>query len=302
MYDLIIIGTGPAGYSAGIYSTRYGLKNLILGQEPGGMAATAHKVDNYPGFVSVSGLELMQKFNHHAQELGSEIKNETVQSLQKKQQYFEVLTTANTYQAKTLILAMGTQRKKMNIPGEEEFIGRGVSYCATCDAPFFKQKIVAVVGGGDAALQAAIQLAEIAKNVYLIYFDNELKAMPHWQNSAKKFKNIEYLNNNSLTQIKGNNAVNAIVLKTPYLDKPELKVDGVFIEIGAVPNSYLIKKLAVDADPRGYIKVDNKQATNVSGVFASGDISSNSSGFAQIITAAAEGALAAFSCYKYLKK
>lgn len=302
MYDLIIIGTGPAGYSAGIYATRYGLKNLILGQDPGGMAATAHKVDNYPGFVSISGLELMQKFSEQAQKLGSEIKNEIVQSVKKKDHFYIVATSAHTYQSKTLILAMGTQRKKMNIPGEEEFLGRGVSYCATCDAPFFKQKVVSVIGGGDAALQATIQLAGIAKHVYLIYLESKPKAMPHWQELAKKFSNIQYLNNNSLTQIKGDNVVNSLVLKSPYKNQSELTVDGVFIEIGALPNSYLIKKLAVNCNTHGYIKVDNNQATNIAGIFAAGDISSNSAGFAQIITAASEGALAAFSAYKYLKK
>ncbi|EKD55975.1 MAG: thioredoxin-disulfide reductase [uncultured bacterium] len=303
IYDTIIIGAGPAGYSAAIYATRYGMKTLIIGQNLGGMATSAHQVDNYPGFPSISGFELMQKFSDHAKKLGAEIVNNSATSIIKGSNKFNVQVNNLHYSGKSLILALGTQRRKMNIPGEKEFLGRGVSYCATCDAMFYKNKIVAVIGGGDAALQAALQLAEIATKVYLIFPSEKANAMPHWLDQANKYSNkIIQLNTNTITQINGKDRVKSVTLKKPLDDNSDLMVAGVFIEIGAVPNSVLVKDIGVNFNDRGYIVVNNDQSTNIDGIFAAGDITTNSAGFAQIITATSEGALAAFTAFKYLKQ
>lgn len=303
IYDLIIIGTGPAGYSSAIYASRYGLKTLLIGQNAGGMAALAHQVDNYPGFISITGLELMKKFQQHTKALGVEIIHDLVKSVKKSQDIFKIITNNKSYQAKTIILALGTEKRKLNIPGEKEFLGRGVSYCTTCDGMFFKNKTVAVIGGGDSAFRAALHLAEIAKLVYLIYTQEVPNAMPNTQEMVDKLSHkIKTIPSNSITEIKGVNRVESVTLKKTYQNKSELVVDGVFVEIGAIPNSSLINNLGVKTTDKGYIEVNANQQTNIDGVFAAGDVTTNSAGFSQIITAASEGAIAALSSFKYLKR
>lgn len=303
IYDLIIVGTGPAGYSAAIYGSRYGIKTLLIGQNPGGMATNAHIVDNYPGIPNIEGRQLMQKFADHCQKLGVKIANEIVKDIKKEKNKFQVITDSQIYLAKSIILALGTERRKINVSGEKEFLGKGVSYCATCDAAFFRNKTVAVIGGGDAAMQAVVQLAGFAEKVYAIYFEPIPIAMPHWQEKIAKLKSkVQSIPSNTITQISGENVVKSITLKESFLNRKELHVDGVFIEIGSIPNSVLLKKLHISINDRGYIIVDKNQATNIPGIFAAGDITTNSIGFAQIVTAASEGAISAFSAYKHLKK
>lgn len=303
IYDVIIIGTGPAGYSAAIYASRYGLKTLLIGQNSGGMATLAHQVDNYPGFISITGQELMQKFQEQTQALGVKIVNDLVKSIKKSKSIFEIISENKTYQAKTIILALGTQKRKLGIPGEKEFLGRGVSYCTTCDGMFFKDKTIAIIGGGDSAYRAALHMTEISKLVYLIYTQEMPNAMPHCIDKVKKLcKIIKEIPSNSITEITGELGVKSITLKKPHNNQTKLKVDGVFVEIGAIPNSALIEKLGVKTTDKGYIIVDANQNTNISGVFAAGDVTTNSAGFSQMITAASEGAIATLSCFKYLKK
>lgn len=303
IYDLIIIGKGPAGYSAAIYGTRYGLKTLIIGKNSGGMAVGAHQVDNYPGFISITGMDLMQKFADQAKTLGVEIKTDQIFSINKKSSNIEVVGKNGKYQGKSLILALGTEKRKMNIPGEKEFLGKGVSYCSTCDAMFFKNKTVAVIGGGDSAFQAALQLGQIANKVYMIFETEQSTAMPHWQEQVDKNKSkIILIPHNSINKITGEMTVKSVELKDIFQNKSELQVDGVFIEIGTIPNSVLLKNTKIKINNNGYIEINSNQETNISGIFAAGDITNGSGGFSQIITAASEGAIAAFSAFKYLKK
>lgn len=301
-YDLIIIGAGPAGYSAAIYATRYKLNTLLIGKDLGGMAALAHKVENWPGDNSIVGFELMKKFYNHVDKLKVPIKNELAKKLVKSKNNFEVITDKNRYRAKTLILAMGTERRKLDVPGEDEFLGKGVNYCATCDAFFYPKKTVAIIGGGNAATMAALQLADIAKKVYLIVRRDEFSAEPFQVDLIKKNPKIQIITNNNVTKINGDSVIKSVELENLYNNKKFLELDGVFIEIGSVPNSVLIRNLSIKIEPKGFIIVNHQQATNISGVFAAGDITNASAGLRQIVTSVAEGAIASFAAYKYIKK
>ena len=286
--DLIIIGAGPAGLSAGIYAKRYNLDFLIVGQIAGGVAIEAWQIENYPGFKSISGLDLMQKFQ---EQLDQTILLENVEKLTKG---FFIYTDKNQYQAKTLILAMGSKNRKLGLENEEKFLGRGISYCVTCDGPLFKDKITAVVGGGNAALAGALALADIAKKVYLIHRRDEFRADPVWQKKIKKSKKIEILLNARVSQIKGGQFLEKIILDSNL----KLEVSGLFIEIGTTPSSGLAQDLDIALE-NDFIIVDKNQTTNIPGVFAAGDITNNP--LRQIISACGQGAVAAFSAYQYAK-
>ncbi|MFH1392541.1 MAG: FAD-dependent oxidoreductase, partial [bacterium] len=272
MKDLIIIGAGPAGLSAGIYAQRFNLDFLIIGKIPGGTALEAWQIENYPGFKSISGLELMRKFQ---EQLGQKIIQENIEKITKD---FEVYTNKNKYQSKTLILAMGTKTRKLGLPSEEKFLGRGISYCVTCDGPLFKNKIVAVVGGGNAALTGALELADIAKKVYLIHRRDEFRADPIWQEKVKQNPKIKIIFNAQVVKIKGKQV--GVQNFEPLLEQivldnnQELKVDGLFIEIGTTPNIALCKDLNIKTE-NDFIITDKNQATNIAGVFAAGDITNN---------------------------
>lgn len=286
MHDLIIIGAGPAGLTAGIYSKRYNLDFLMIGQVPGGTAMEAHQVENYPGFKAISGLELMKKFQ---EQLDYKILQENVEKITPG---FKVWTNKNKYQTKTLILAMGSKNRKLGLENEEKFLGRGISYCVTCDGPLFKDKITAVVGGGNAALTGALELANIAKKVYLIHRRDEFRADPIWQEKVKKNQKIEIIFKARIMQIKGGQFLEKIILDSSQ----ELEVSGLFIEIGTTPSSGLAQDLAIALE-NDFIIVDKNQATNIPGVFAAGDIANNP--LKQIISACGQGAVAAFSAFQY---
>lgn len=302
MYDLIIVGSGPAGLAAGIYAARFKINTLIIGFKPGGSAADASKIDNYPGLPGLAGSEIMDKFRKHLDIFKIPIKMETAQKITKSKIGFQVITDKNSYKAKSIIIAAGTERKRLSIPGEQEFMGKGVAFCATCDAFFFKNKAVVVVGGGDAAATSAIQLTEFAKIVYLILRGEKLSAAPINIDRVNKNKKIVLIPNNNINKINGTNFVESIVLDKVFDDSNELKTDGVFIEIGTTPLTDLIKELKVEKDDRGYIKVDKTQETNIKGVFAAGDCTTGSNKFQQIITASAEGAIASSCVYRYLRE
>jgi len=297
MYDLIIVGGGPAGLSAAIYAARYKLSTVVIAEEPGGLAATAHKVCNYPSYVEVSGFELMQKMIEQVKLLEVPIKFETVVKIQKKDSSFVVQTKgAEIYEGKKVLFAAGTKRRKLNLPGEDRFFGKGVSYCATCDAAFFADTVVSVIGGSDAALTAALLLSEHAKKVYIIYRKEKfLRAEPSWIELVEKNNKIKTLFNEEAVEILGDNKVTGIRLKSGK----ELPLDGVFIEVGSVPSIELVKALGAE-ESKGYIVADREQRTNVDGLFAAGDITNNK--LKQIVTAAAEGAVAAFTIYKEIKQ
>lgn len=304
--DLLIIGLGPAGLTAGLYAARYKLKFLILGKEIGGMMSLAHNICNYPGLPSISGLELAQKIIKQIEELQGRIIYEEIIKLKKENDGFLAISSSQKqYLAKTLILATGTQRRKLGIPGEDQFLGKGVSYCATCDAFFFKEKVVAVVGGANSAVTAASHLADLAQKVYLIYRGTTLRAEPILVDQITKNPKIEVIYQTNITEIlpKPNQPiVGGIKLDRPYKNQLIITVDGVFIEIGGIPGSILAKELGVLVDEKGFIKVDEEMKTNIPGIFAAGDVTSFSSDFAQIIWAAGQGAKAAASAYSFLQK
>ncbi len=299
VYDLIVIGGGPAGVTAAIYAARYKLNTLLISKEIGGQMLEAHKIENYPGFKSISGKELADKFKEQLKYLNIPVKEVRVDGLQKSEQGFIVGTAEEeAIEGKALILALGTERRKLNIPGEKEFLGKGVSYCAVCDGPFFKDKVVGVVGGGDSAASSAVLIAKYAKKVYILVREAEMIASPSWLDEIKEHENIEVLYNKSVKEIEGDKMVSSIVFE----DGEELKIDGLFIEIGSIPATALAKEIGVKINDKGYIIVDERQATNVDRVYAAGDITTGSNKFRQIATAIAEGAIAANSAYENLKK
>ncbi len=298
MYDLIIIGAGPAGLSAAIYAARYKLKVLVLCKELGGLIVDAWKVENYPGFKEISGLELMNKFKEQAEALGVKTEQGDVHSVSKKSRGFVVKDLRNkSYEAKAVILALGTKKRSLNVEGEEKFLGKGVSYCAVCDAPLFKDKVVGVVGGSNSCCMSSLLLAEYAKKVYVIYRKEKLRGDPLIVEKINKNKKIEVINNAEVTRINGSKFVESADLDTGK----NLKLDGLFVEIGSIPPAVLMKDLGVKTDKNGYVVVDNDQKTNVKGVFAAGDITTKSANLKQVVTAAAEGAVAAIAAYNYLK-
>jgi len=295
IYDVLVVGGGPAGLAASIYSARYMLSTIILSKEHGGAIAEAHLVENYPGFEGISGLDLVEKFRKQAKKLGVDFKNEEAIGIKKEKDYFLV---NNKYKSKKVILAVGTFRRKLDIPGEKEFIGKGVSYCATCDAPFYKDKIVGVVGGSNSAARAAQILSDWAKKVYIIYRKEQIRAEPKIVEHIEQNKKIEIINNTNIKEIKGEKFVNSAVFDSGEV----FMLDGVFIEVGSIPAVALPKELGVKLDKSEYIIVDEAMRTNVEGVYAAGDITTGSNQWRQVITACAEGGVAASSAYLDLKK
>ena len=294
-YDVIIIGAGPAGLSAAIYAARYKLKTIVISKDLGGLAATAHKVCNYPSQNNISGFELTQEIVGHLEELGGEIRQEEVKGMKKDEKGFVVLTDKGKYFSKRVILATGRKKQVLGVSGEKEFLGKGVSYCATCDAAFYKNKIVAVVGGGNAAVTAALLLAEYTEKVYIIYRkDGFFRAEPAWVKQLEKEKKIEPIFGSVVKEILGEGFVKGVVLG----DGRRVDLDGVFIEVGFSPDETLAKELGLERE-KGYVVVDKNQKTSVEGVFAVGDCTNNS--LKQVVTACAEGAVASTSVYEELK-
>lgn len=297
VYDIIIVGAGAAGLAAAIYAARYKLKTLVISKEIGGVVVDAHTVENYPGFKKISGLELMDKFYEHAKDFGVEIVQDEIIDI-KKNKYFKLKSNKKECNAKTLVLAMGSERRKLNVRGEKKFRKKGVSYCYTCDAPLSKDRTVAVVGGSDAAARAAQLAAEYAKKVYVIYRKDKLRAEPYLVEQLEKNKKIEFIYNTNVIEVKGDTMLSSVILDS----KKELKLDILFVEIGQIPNTSLTKKLGVKVDKQGYIIVDAEQKTNVNCVYAAGDITNASNKFRQLTTAISEGSIAAESIYKLIKK
>lgn len=302
IFDTIIIGTGAAGMTAAIYAKRYNLDILLIGEKRGGTATEAFKIENYPGFPEITGLDLMEKFRAHVEKLGVPIKDTGVTKLARTGESIAV-STANqeVFKCRSLILALGTKRKKLEVPGEQEFTGKGVAYCATCDAPLFNGKTVAVVGGGDAATMAAVLMTQYAPKVYLIVRGEALKGEPIWIDRATKHEKIEVVYQTRVTRVVGGKMVESLELDQPYQGKNTLAVQGVFVEIGARPATDLVKDFGVALNERWRIKVDDEQRTNLSGVFAAGDVTDKTGNFEQIINSAAQGAQAAYSAFQYLQ-
>ncbi len=303
IYDVAIVGAGPAGLSASIYASRYKLKNIVLGKQIGGTITDAHKVCNYPGVEDISGLELGSRMYEQAKKNGAEASLESVISIDKEGNLFKLTTDSKKeIIAKTIILATGTKRNKLAVPGEEKYLGNGVSYCCTCDAMFYKDKVVGVVGGSNAATMAATMLADIAKQVYIIYRGTALKGEPAWIDDVKSKKNVEVILTTVVTAIEGDGKVQRVKLSKEFNGSQYLDLDGLFIEIGSEPNADLPIKLGVELDENQYIVVKDDQSTSIEGIWAAGDATTNSNNLQQVVTAVGEGAVAANSIYDYLKK
>lgn len=302
MYDLIIIGAGPAGLGASIYASRYKLNHIVLGAEIGGQVIEAWEIENYAGHKSISGRELMGLFQKQSQELGATIVQAMVAKVLRTYDGFEVITEdGKKYESKTIAFALGMKPKKMNIPGEDKFVGKGISYCATCDAMFFRGKDVAVIGGGDSAATAAIHLAEFANSVQLLYKEGTKCWEPAWEQEILKTGKVAAASFDKIVELHGEDKLKGIVYEKAGGEKKEISLDGVFIEIGSVPGVVIAKELGVETDEQGYIIVNQDQSTNVENVYAAGDVTTGSNKFRQIITAVAEGAVASGSIYKKLK-
>ena len=301
-YDLIIIGAGPAGLTAALYASRYKVNVLVIGDPFASTVCGAHLLENWPGTEKISGLELVQKMAAQVKNHGVGILNENIINLEKKDLFVVRTREGKEFSAKTIILAVGTERKKLTVPGEKELLGKGVSYCATCDAPFLKGKDTAVIGGGNAALMGADLLAAYAKKVYLIVRGKELEGEFIWQEKIKNNSKIEIIYERAVAEIKGQDRVEEIILNQDYQGRKALKIQGMIIEIGSEPISGWFKKVGIETDANGYVKINQDGSTNIKGIFAAGDITNGSNKFRQVITSSAEGAIAALGVYNYLKK
>lgn len=303
MYDLIIIGAGPAGLSASVYASRYGLKHIVLGEVAGGLLTQTFDVGNWIGTKEIKGQAFADAMADHAKSYGVDILPVSVERIEKqKSGNFLVVAGEKLFEAKTVLIATGTKHRHLGIPGEQEFAGKGVSFCPTCDGFFFRGKRVAVVGGGDSAAEAGAYLADICSSVIVIVREPEMMAEKFWQNFLFSKKNVRVVFDTEVKEAKGNVKLESLVLSRPLDGKSEVSVDGIFIEIGLVPNTKLLSDLGATLDRLGYVETTPDQGVGVSGVFAAGDITTNSNHFHQIVTAASEGAIAAKSILEYLQK
>lgn len=302
MYDVLIVGLGCAGYTAAIYTARYKLSTFIVGAEEGGLGMTAAEVGNWPGTIDITGPDLMENFKKHALSFDTVThKIARVQSVEKIARGFQlILDNGETVEGKTVIFAMGSNKRQLGALGEKEFSGKGVTYCATCDAFFYKGKDVAVIGGGDAAVEGAAIAAQVAKKVYLIHRRNEFRAEPYWVDKVKSKDNIVFVLERNVMEILGDSKVTGLKLDKPFREKDTIALQGIFIEIGATPATGLAKTLGCKVDEKGFLIVSALQQTTVPGVFGAGDITNESNYFAQFTTAAGEGAVAANSVFNFV--
>jgi thioredoxin reductase (NADPH) len=298
-FDTVILGGGPAGLAAGIYAARGAVSTAIIDINMfGGQPSNYLELENYPGFSTVGGYDLMEKFEEHADKFG--IEKFPMQEIQSIDLKTKTITTLDaTFNAKTIIIATGAQAMKLGVTGEKEFVGRGVSYCAVCDGAFYKDKVVAVVGGGNAAVEEAMYLTKFASKVYLIHRRNELRADKIVQERAFKNEKLEFVWDTVVEEIKGNELVNAAVIKNVKSGEiSNLSIDGIFPYIGMTPNVELLNG-QLEQDARGFIVTDETMKTSIEGVYAVGDV--RTTPLRQVITATADGAVAAVYAVKYLE-
>ena len=299
IYDVLIAGQGAAAFSAAMYAARYQMKPIVIGEKLGGETATGGLIENYPGYAEIDGFDLMMKFREQADKYGVPIVDDKVESIERSEHHFQARTaTGNTYLASTVILAVGRERRKLGLEHEEEWTGRGVSYCSTCDAPLHRGNVVAVVGGGDAAVKGAVLLGKYANQVYIVYRGAAFtRPEPVNLRLLEESTNVERLFNTNVIGLKGENGLSGIVLDQQVNGSSEIAVDGLFIEIGADPRTELAIQLGVRLNDKDEVIVDRYMNTNVHGVFAAGDLTDASGDLKQTITAASQGALAATSAY-----
>lgn len=295
MYDITIIGAGPAGLTAAIYGRRANKKVLVLEANTyGGQIITTDKIENYPVNPGISGFDFATKLYNQVKDLGAEIKFEKVTEIKEN----EVITTKNTYKTKTIIIATGRDNRKLNLENEDKLTGKGVSYCATCDGAFYKDKVVAVNGGGNTAVEDALYLSDIAQTVYLIHRRDTFRAEAVLIDRLKEKENIKIVLNTTITKINGENKLENIEIKNPTETKT-LNVDGLFIAVGQVPETENFKKL-INSDEKGYIIAGEDCKTNIKNIFVAGDTRTKS--LRQLVTATGDGAVAATEAIKYISE
>jgi len=300
MHDLIIIGGGPAAITAGIYAARKKIKVLLVTKDWGGQVVLAPDIDNYTGLSNVKGMDLVNKMVAHLKENELEIKEEEVTGIKKKEQLIEIKTKSNSYQAKALVFATGRTPKKINAEGEEQFIGKGISYCAVCDAPLYRDKVVAVIGGGNTGVNTALEVAKYASKVYIMGYRPVSPADEFLRQEADQHPKITFYHNTVTLKFKGEQFVKSFIYRDKGTDEEkELEVEGIFIAIGSIPNSSLVENM-LELNEKKEIKIDRNNASSVENIFAAGDATDVS--HKQIIIAAGEGAKAALNAYSYLNK
>jgi thioredoxin-disulfide reductase len=299
LYDVIIVGAGPAGVAAGIYAVRREMKTLLISRDVGGQINLSGEIENYPGFTSIKNFELVAKFQEHLKSAGVETKVTEIKKIEKKADgNFLLYTNKEAFETKTIILTMGLIPRRLAIPGEERLNGKGVSYCANCDGPLYKGKTVAVIGGGNSALDAAEVMSKIAAKVYLIHRREDFRAFEELVEEVQNRENIEILMNTDLKEIIGENKVERVkVCNSKTGETSEVELNGVFIEIGRIAHTDLVGDL-VERDKANQIVVDEKQRTSQPGIYAAGDVTTVE--FKQISIAIGQGTIAALAAYQYL--
>jgi len=302
-WDLVIVGAGPAGLSSGIYGARSGLKTMIIEEKmAGGTTSDAPSIENYPGFAHISGGELAEKMTIHCRKMGVAIRElEPVSALNLQGDEKTVITHKTEHSAKALIIATGSHYREIGVPGEKEFRGKGVSYCAVCDGPFFKDKRVLVVGGGNSAATAILYLSGIVGEVVVVHRRHAFRAEEALVRDIEGKKNVQVLWNTEVCEILGEKLVNKVVLfDNEKGETRELAVDGVFVQVGEAPNSQIAREAGVEVDEHGYIKTDIFQRTNIAGVYAAGDVTNHP--VKQVGTAVGQGITAALEAYAYIRQ
>ena len=295
-YDLIVLGGGPTAIGCAIYAARFAMDVLVIGKVFGGLIATTHVVENYPAITSISGSGLMEMFREHMLSLNIPYISDEIMSISNENDHFILHSFFQKFKAYSVCIATGSERKKLGIPGEEDYVGRGVSYCATCDGPFYKEKKVCVIGGSDSAAKEALFLSQNVKKVYIIYRGEEIRAEPINKQRVYNNDKIEIIYNTNVVEIKGENKVKSVI----FDNGKEFEIDGVFIEIGSIPNSDIAKNIGVKTNEKGEILINRKSETNIPGIFAAGDVAD--APFKQAITGVSEGVIAAYSAFDYVKE
>ena len=302
-YDVVIIGQGASAFGAALYSARYQMKTLVIGDEFGGETATGSIIENYPGFSHIDGFDLMLAMKKQIEDLDVEIVTDEITDIQHDGNCFISTAHEGRYQSTSIILAVGRERRKLGLPNEADLLGKGVSYCSTCDAPLYRDQTVAVVGGGDAAAKGAVLLGKYASKVYLVYRkDNLTRPEPVNVEMVNKSENVVQVAGTNVIGLIGDDKLERIALDRPHEDSTELDVDGIFIEIGADPRNKLALPLGVMTNSQGEIMVSRMGETTVSGVFAAGDVTDATGELKQTITSTAQGVIAATSAYRYVSE
>lgn len=307
VYDVIIIGGGPAGLTAGIYAIRRTLKTLIISEEFGGVPVNVPHIENYPGFKEIHGMELMKKMEEQTKGMGVEfVYGESAREIVEEKGKFIIKTEDNDYESKAVILAFGRSPRHLDVPGEDKFENKGISYCVNCDGPLFKDEVVCVVGGGNAALDAALVMSEIGKKVYVIHRRGEFRGFEAFVNKVKSKNNVEFVLNSVVKEFKGDKMLKSVVVENvESKETKEIEVAGAFIEIGSIVESDFVKEIVKVNESRLVVVNDNCQTFYPDsdklrpGIFAAGDVTDNP--FKQIVVATGQGAIAALQSYNYIQ-